>query len=297
MTGIAEVYRRSLDRPEEFWAEAAEAIDWERRWDRVLDDTRPPFYRWFAGARLNTCWNALDRHVAAGWGERVALIYDSPVTDTVASFTYRQLRDRVARFAGALRSLGVEKGDRVLIYMPMVPEAAIAMLACARIGAIHSVVFGGFAAHELATRIDDAKPKVIVSASCGVEVNRVIPYKPLLDAAIEEAGAKPTACVVLQRPMCRAELLPGRDKDWTRAGGRGAARRLRAGAGDRPALHPLHLRHHRDPERRGARQWRLCGALSPGRCATSTGFSRMRCSGPRVMSAGWSATRTSFMRH
>jgi propionyl-CoA synthetase len=214
MAGIAETYRRSLDHPEEFWAEAAEAIDWEKRWDSVLDDSRPPFYRWFAGGRLNMCWNAVDRHVAAGWGERVALIYDSPVTDTVATITYRELRDRVARFAGALRGLGVAKGDRVLIYMPMVPEAAIVMLACARIGAVHSVVFGGFASHELATRIDDAKPRVIVSASCGVEVSRVIPYKPLLDAAIDEASVKPAACVVLQRPMCRAEMAPGRDRDW-----------------------------------------------------------------------------------
>jgi propionyl-CoA synthetase len=214
MTGIAATYRRSLDHPEEFWAEAAEAIDWECRWDRVLDDTNPPFYRWFTGARLNVCWNALDRHVVAGRGERVALIYDSPVTDTVASFTYRELRDRVARFAGVLRGLGVRTGDRVLIYMPMVPEAAIAMLACARLGAIHSVVFGGFAAHELATRIDDAKPRVIVTASCGVEVNRVIPYKPLLDAAIEEARSKPASYVVLQRPMCRAEMVRGRDHDW-----------------------------------------------------------------------------------
>ena len=216
MPGIAEIYRRSLDHREEFWAEAAAAIDWDKRWDRVLDDTRPPFYRWFPGARLNICWNALDRHIAAGHGDRVALIYDSPVTDTVASFTYRELRGRVERFAGALRGLGVAEGDRVLVYMPMVPEAAVAMLACARIGAIHSVVFGGFAAHELATRIDDAKPKVIVSASCGVEVNRVIPYKPLLDAAIEEASAKPSSCVVLQRPMCRAEMVPGRDKDWVK---------------------------------------------------------------------------------
>jgi len=214
MPGIADIYRRSLDRPEEFWTEAASAIDWEKRWDRVLDDTRPPFYRWYSGARLNMCWNALDRHVAAGRGERVALIYDSPVTDTVASLTYRELRDRVAKFAGALAGLGVAKGDRVLIYMPMVPEAAIAMLACARLGAIHSVVFGGFAAHELATRIDDAKPKVIVSASCGVEVNRVVPYKPLLDAAIEEASAKPSACIVLQRPMCQAAMTSRRDKDW-----------------------------------------------------------------------------------
>jgi propionyl-CoA synthetase len=214
MTSYAETYRRWLKEPEAFWAEAAGAIDWERRWDRVLDDSRPPFYRWFAGARLNTCWNALDRHVAAGRGERVALIWDSPVTDTIARFTYRELRDRVARFAGVLSGLGVKSGDRVLIYMPMVPEAAIAMLACARIGAIHSVVFGGFAAHELATRIDDAKPRVIVSASCGIEINRIIPYKPLLDAAIAEARSKPEACVVLQREMCMASLVAGRDHDW-----------------------------------------------------------------------------------
>ncbi|HKS88180.1 MAG TPA: propionyl-CoA synthetase [Stellaceae bacterium] len=214
MTSYAETYRQSLEQPEKFWAEAAEAIDWERRWDKVLDDARSPFYRWFAGARLNTCWNALDRHVAAGHGERAALIWDSPVTGQVRRFSYRELRDRTARAAGMLQGLGVKQGDRVLIYMPMVPEAAIAMLACARIGAIHSVVFGGFAPHELATRIDDARPRVVLAASCGIETNRVIPYKPLLDAAIEEARAKPEACVVLQRPMCRAELAPGRDHDW-----------------------------------------------------------------------------------
>ena len=214
MAGYLETYRRSLAEPEAFWAEAAEAIDWEKRWDRVLDDSRPPFYRWFSGARLNTSWNALDRHVAAGNGDRLALIWDSPVTDQVVRFTYRELRDRVARFAGVLAGLGVKTGDRVLIYMPMVPEAAVAMLACARIGAIHSVVFGGFASHELATRIDDAKPVVVVSASCGIEINRIIPYKPLLDAAIEEARSKPKACVILQRPMCQAELMPGRDHDW-----------------------------------------------------------------------------------
>jgi propionyl-CoA synthetase len=213
-TGYAETYRRSLERPEEFWAEAAEAIDWERRWDRVLDDSRPPFYRWFAGGRLNTCWNTLDRHVAAGRGERTALIWDSPVTGQIARFTYRELRDAVARLAGALTALGVVKGDRVLIYMPMVPEAAMAMLACARIGAIHSVVFGGFAAHELATRIDDATPRVILSASCGIEVNRIVAYKPLLDAAIAEARVKPEHCVILQRPMCHADLIAGRDHDW-----------------------------------------------------------------------------------
>ncbi|HEY1301608.1 MAG TPA: propionyl-CoA synthetase [Stellaceae bacterium] len=214
MAGYAETYRRAIERPEEFWAEAAAAIDWERRWDRVLDDSRPPFYRWFAGARLNTCWNALDRHVMAGRGARTALIWDSPVTGQVAHFTYRELRDEVARLAGVLAGLGVAKGDRVLVYMPMVPQAAMAMLACARIGAVHSVVFGGFAAHELATRIDDAKPKVVLSASCGIEGERIIPYKPLLDAAIAEAKSKPEHCVVLQRPMCRAEPVPGRDRDW-----------------------------------------------------------------------------------
>jgi propionyl-CoA synthetase len=213
-TGYADTYRQSLERPEEFWAEAADAIDWERRWDRVLDPSRPPFYRWFPGGRLNTCWNAIDRHVAAGRGERVALIWDSPVTGQIQRFTYRELRDEVALLAGVLTGLGVAKGDRVLIYMPMVPEAALAMLACARIGAIHSVVFGGFAAHELATRITDAKPRVILSASCGIEVSRIIPYKPLLDAAIAEARAKPEHCVILQRPMCRAEMVPDRDRDW-----------------------------------------------------------------------------------
>src|SRR5215472_3672862 len=214
MTGYAETYRRSLERPEEFWAQAAEAIDWERRWDQVLDASRPPFYRWFAGARLNTCWNALDRHIAAGRGDRIALIWDSPVTGQIARFTYRELCDDVARLAGVLAGLGVRTGDRVLVYMPMVPEAAMAMLACARIGAVHSVVFGGFAAHELATRIDDAKPRVILSASCGIEVNRIIPYKPLLDAAIAEARAKPEHCVILQRPMCHADLVADRDYDW-----------------------------------------------------------------------------------
>src|SRR5579885_469706 len=209
-----DTYRRSIEQPEAFWSEAAEAIAWERRWERVLDTSRPPFYRWFVGARLNTCWNALDRHVAAGRGDRTALIWDSPVTGQVARFTYREMRDRVAQLAGVLVGLGVRHGDRVLIYMPMVPEAAMAMLACARIGAIHSVVFGGFAPHELATRIDDARPRVVLTASCGIETNRIIPYKPLLDAAIDEARAKPEACVVLQRPICHADLVPGRDHDW-----------------------------------------------------------------------------------
>ncbi len=212
--GYADSYRRSLEDPEGFWAEAAEAIDWYQPWDRVLDDSRPPFYRWFEGATLNTCYNALDRHVEKGRGDQPALIYDSPVTDTKATFSYRELTDRVARLAGALRGLGVEKGDRVVIYMPMIPETAMAMLACARIGAVHSVVFGGFAAKELATRIDDAKPRLILSASCGIEVQKVIPYKPLLDGALELAEHKPDHCLVLQRPQVQAELTSGRDVDW-----------------------------------------------------------------------------------
>ncbi|MGH7075519.1 MAG: propionyl-CoA synthetase [Stellaceae bacterium] len=209
-----DAYRRSLADPEGFWAEAAEALHWERRWDRVLDDSNKPFYRWFSGGRLNTCYNALDRHVEAGNGDRVALIYDSPVTNTIQKFTYAELTAEVARLAGALKALGVASGDRVIIYMPMVPEAAMAMLACARIGAIHSVVFGGFAPAELATRIDDATPKIILSASCGIEIQRIIPYKPLLDEAIELATHKPAACLVLQRPQAKATMVPGRDHDW-----------------------------------------------------------------------------------
>jgi propionyl-CoA synthetase len=212
-----EVYRRSQRDPEGFWGAAAEDVHWERRWDRVLDATRPPYYRWFAGGALNTCYNALDLHIDRGRGKQLALVYDSPVTRTVQDFTYFALRDAVARFAGALRRQGVEKGDRVIIYMPMVPEAVIAMLACARLGAIHSVVFGGFAPKELATRIDDARPKIMLSASCGIEVNRVIPYKPLLDQAIDMAAHKPQRCVILQRPMETAPMVPGRDVDWQEA--------------------------------------------------------------------------------
>jgi propionyl-CoA synthetase len=212
-----EIYRHSLDDPETFWAEAAAAIDWDEPWARVLDESRAPFYRWFTGGRLNTCHNALDRHVEGGRADQLALIYDSPVTGTTAAFTYRELRDAVARFAGALAAEGVGHGDRVIVYMPMVPEAVIAMLACARIGAVHSVVFGGFAAHELATRIDDAKPKVIVSASCGVEPSRLVHYKPLLDAAIASAASKPERCIILQRPMLEVELDPDRDLDWDEA--------------------------------------------------------------------------------
>ncbi|HKD39203.1 MAG TPA: propionyl-CoA synthetase [Myxococcaceae bacterium] len=211
-----EAYRRSLQDPEAFWGEVAEGVRWERRWERVLDKSQSPFFRWFAGGMLNTCYNALDVHVESGRADQLALIYDSPVTGTVARFTYRQLLDQVARFAGALKAQGIAKGDRVIIYMPMVPEALIAMLACARIGAIHSVVFGGFAPHELATRIDHAEPKLIVSASCGIEVGRTIPYKPLLDKAIELAHFKPERCIVLQRPQTAAPMS-GRDVDWAEA--------------------------------------------------------------------------------
>ena len=209
------VYGRWLKNPENFWAEAAEAVHWNKKWDRVLDDSRPPFYRWFPGGLVNTCYNALDRHVESGRADQPALIYDSPVTETVRTFTYGEMLELTARFAGVLIAQGVQKGDRVIIYMPMVPEAIVAMLACARIGAIHSVVFGGFAAHELANRITDARPKVIVSASCGIEVGRVIPYKPLLDKAIELAAMKPQRCIIVQRPQENATLIGGRDLVWS----------------------------------------------------------------------------------
>ncbi len=212
-----EEFRRSLQDPEGFWGDAARAIRWDQPPRRVLDRTRPNFARWFEGGRLNTCFNALDRHVEEGRGEQLALIYDSPVTSTVLRFTYAALRDEVARFAGALARLGVVKGDRVVIYMPMVPEAVISMLACARLGAVHSVVFGGFAAHELAARIDHARPRVVLCASCGIDAVRVLPYKPLVDKAIEAARHKPEHVVVLQRPEAKAELTAGRDLTWEQA--------------------------------------------------------------------------------
>ena len=211
------VYNQWQTDPQGFWAAAAGDIAWHKKWDRVMDDSNPPFYRWFSGAQVNSCYNALDRHVENGRAEQLALIYDSPVTNSVKKFTYRELLERVTRFAGALRGQGVEKGDTVIIYMPMVPEAVVAMLACARIGAVHSVVFGGFAPKELATRIDDAKPKLIISASCGIEVARVIEYKPLLDAAIELSAHKPQSCIILQRPQAQAAMTAGRDVDWDAA--------------------------------------------------------------------------------
>ena len=215
---VGDTYRamhaRSLSDPASFWAEQAAAIDWTRPWDRVLDASNPPFHRWFPGAELNTCYNALDRHVQRGRGEQVALIYDSPVTARKKSFTYRALRDQVAKLAGAIAAEGVRKGDRVIIYMPMIPEAVMAMLACARLGAVHSVVFGGFAANELATRIDDCTPKLVLTASCGIEPGRVVKYKPLLDQAIELANHKVPRCIVFQRWQAPAGMVEGRDLDW-----------------------------------------------------------------------------------
>ncbi len=214
MSDYKQIYRRSLEDPEGFWGEAAEAIDWDQRWERVLDRDATPVPRWFVGGKLNTCYNAVDRHVENGRGDQAAVIYDSPITGLQQTISYRELRDRVARFAGVLKRHGVDYGDRVIIYLPMIPEAAVAMLACARIGAIHSVVFGGFAAAELATRIDDARPKVIVSASCGIEPGRVVQYKPLLDEAIELASHKVETCIIKARPQAEAQLLAGRDHDW-----------------------------------------------------------------------------------
>jgi propionyl-CoA synthetase len=215
--GYLDTYRRSLEDPDTFWAHAAERISWIRRWDRVLDDSRPPFVSWFAGGVLNTCYNAVDRHVERGRATQRALIYDSPVTGTARTFTYAELRDHVAQLAGCLRDQGVGHGDRVIVYMPAVPEAVFAMLACARLGAVHSVVFGGFAAKELATRIDDAQPTMILTASCGIEGSRVVEYKPLLDHAIDMASHKPTRCLVLQRPQAHASMVAGRDLDWQQA--------------------------------------------------------------------------------
>jgi propionyl-CoA synthetase len=209
-----DVYEGWKADPEQFWMQAAEAVDWIRKPSRALDDSKAPFYSWFGDGVCNTCWNAVDRHVVAGRGEQAALIHDSPITGTNKTITYAELQQRVARLAGGLAARGVTKGDRVIIYMPMVPEGIEAMLACARIGAIHSVVFGGFAASELAVRIDDATPKVIIAASCGLEPGRVIKYKPLLDAAIDQASHKPEFCVLLQRPQELATMVEGRDFEW-----------------------------------------------------------------------------------
>ena len=210
-----EMFARSMADPEGFWADAAEQVHWHRRWDKVLDASRAPLYRWFTGGQLNTCYNALDLHVEQGRGDQAALIYDSPVTATISRYTYAELQHEVAQTAGALAGCGVGKGDRVIIYMPMIPQAVFSMLACARLGAVHSVVFGGFAANELALRIDDCAPKVIVSASCGVEPGRIVEYKPLLDGAIDIASHKPDRCIIYQREQATATMGTGRDLDWS----------------------------------------------------------------------------------
>lgn len=212
-----QTYRRSIERPEEFWDEIAQQIDWIKPYEQVVDDMESPFAKWFVGGEMNTCYNALDRHIKCGYGEQVSLVYDSPVTNTIQKFTYQQLCDQVSIFAGALVNLGITKGDCVLIYMPMIPQTVIAMLACSRIGAIHSVVFGGFASEELGRRIQHCEPKVVVTASCGVEPKGVLPYKPLVDEAIDFSTHKPTTCIVYQRSMYEAKMNSSVDLDWNQA--------------------------------------------------------------------------------
>ncbi|GAA1610663.1 propionyl-CoA synthetase [Actinoplanes couchii] len=217
MGAYREAYQRSVDDPEGFWRDAAGGIEWVEPPSRILDDSTAPIFRWFPGAGLNTCHNALDRHIRSGRGDQTALIHDSPVTGVTRRWSYRELRDDVAVFAGALRRLGVERGDRVIVYMAMVPEAVVAMLACARLGAVHSVVFGGFGARELAARIDDAQPRLVVASSCGIEGGKVVPYQPMLEAALAESAHVVDRCVILQRPEAPAELVPGRDLSWADA--------------------------------------------------------------------------------
>jgi propionyl-CoA synthetase len=214
MENYQEIFDKSLAEPEEFWAEAAESIDWYKKWDVVLDGSNPPFYRWFQGGEMNTCYNAVDRHVEQGRGEQVAIIYDSPVTGTVRKISWTELQEQVAKLAGALKAQGAEKGDTIIIYMPMIPEALVAMLACARLGVIHSVVFGGFAANELAIRIDHAQPKMIICASGAIEGKKQLAYKPLVEAAIEQSEHKPEKTIVFQRDFLRAELSQDSDLDW-----------------------------------------------------------------------------------
>jgi propionyl-CoA synthetase len=210
----ADIHARSITDRDDFWLEQAEAIDWVTPPTKALFDQNAPLYEWFSDAEVNTCWNAVDRHVNAGRGEQIAIIHDSPITNSKQHITYADLLARVANLAGALRDKGIVAGDRIIIYMPMIPEALVAMLACSRLGAIHSVVFGGFAAHELATRINDAQPKAIIAASCGLEPGRVIAYKPLLDAAIAESHSKPEFTVIFRRPEAESTMIEGRDFDW-----------------------------------------------------------------------------------
>lgn len=209
-----EVFQRSVDNPEKFWAEAAKDITWYKEPEKVLDDSNPPFYKWFAGGKMNTCYNAVDRHVENGRADQTAIIYDSPVTNTIKKITYKELQTKVAAFAGGLASLGVAKGDTVVIYMPMIPEAAVAMLACARLGAVHSVVFGGFAPHELAIRIDHAQPKVLITASGAIEGKKTLEYKPLVDSAIKQSTHEVEKVILFQRDIVKSTMIEGRDVDW-----------------------------------------------------------------------------------
>ncbi len=219
MTSFDAVFQSSVENPEAFWAEAAKGITWYKEYDKILDDSNPPFYKWFPGGKMNTCYNAVDRHVENGRADQVAIIYDSPVTDTLVKITYKELLEKVSTFAGALASQGVTKGDTVVIYMPMIPEAAIAMLACARLGAIHSVVFGGFAPHELAIRIDHAQPKVIITASGAIEGVKTLEYKPLVDSAIEQSTHEVSKVILFQRDFVKSTMIDGRDLDWVELAG------------------------------------------------------------------------------
>jgi propionyl-CoA synthetase len=236
-----DVYARAKADPEGFWAEAAKEIDWIKPAEKVFDSSQGVYGRWFTGAVVNTCYNALDRHVAGGRADQVALIHDSPVTGTVSKFTYREMLDEVKALAAIMQDFGVVKGDRVIVYMPLVPEAVIGMLACARIGAVHSVVFGGFAAKELATRIDDAEPRLILTASCGIEPGRIVKYKPLLDEAINLSKAKPQACIVLQRPQEACTLVSGRDHDWAELRAKAIAAKKSADCVPVAATDPLYI--------------------------------------------------------
>src|SRR6202012_3722086 len=236
-----EVHARSLRDPEGFWAEAAREIDWIKPAEKIFDPGQGLYGRWFAGAVVNTCYNALDRHVEGGRAEQLALIHDSPLTGTITKFTYAEMLHEVKTLAAVMTDLGIAKGDRVILYMPMVPEAVVAMLACARIGAVHSVVFGGFAPKELATRIDDAAPKLIFSASCGIEPGRIVPYKPLLDESIKLAGVKPRACVILQRPQQPCDLVAGRDQDWAALRDAAIKAKKSADCVPVPATDPLYI--------------------------------------------------------
>ncbi len=259
----AEVYQQWQEDPQAFWAEAAKAIDWIKPPTRIFDAEAGVYGRWFPDAEVNACFNALDRQIALGRADQAAILYDSPVTATKRRITYAELLAEVQVLAAVLQDFGVGKGDRVIVYMPMIPEALVGMLACARIGAIHSVVFGGFAAKELATRIEDAEPKLVLTASCGVEPGRIVEYKPLLDLAIAMSKHKPEACILFQRPQAQATMIAGRDHDWARlvshANAAGKIRRLRRDEGDRSALPALHVGHDRRAERRGARHRRLSG--------------------------------------